>query len=328
MIARFAKPLILLLSISILITSCSKDVFYSEPMAPQSALEMAKQEADLSLFVEAAMLSNLEYDLDPGATYTLLAPTDSAFYSFLTHLGVSTVSELKSLLGNEDFNLFVRYHILEGRVRTENLTDGYVVTFAELPDGDRLHSYMSRNGSNTYINGHSKISTANIIGSVGVVHKISGVITPLTLDGLTRVNPKFSKLSEVINFTQPRLDSILKSGDYGYHTLFAPTDAAFNLFLNYYGYTDLSTLFGLITEDQLTDALRYHILKAKVRAEDFQNAKYQTLLAGSSLNITKDNSGTIVITDDKGVALIKIISTNIVGVNGVMHTIDKVLEFQ
>ncbi len=328
MIAKFAKPLALILTISILTVSCTKKELDNGPIAPKSALEMAQQEPDLSLFVEAASLSNVEYYMNPGATYTLFAPSDSSFTRFLSNLGLSSVSELKSHWGNEYFNLFIRYHILEGKIRTENLADGYVVTFAELQDGDRLHSYMARNGSTININGEVKVNSSNIIGSGGVIHKISDVLTPLTIEGLTKVNPSFSKLSEVIKYTRPRMDSVLVSRDNGYHTLLAPTDAAFNLFLNYYGYTDLTTLFGLITKDQMADALRYHILKGKVRAEDFQNAEYKTLLTGASLKITKDTSGTIIITDDKGVALIKIISTNIIGVNGAIHTIDKVLEFQ
>lgn len=328
MIARFAKPLALLLTIFILTISCNKKELDNGPIAPKSALEMAQQEPDLSMFVEAAALSNVEYYLNPGAPYTLFAPTDSSFSRFLSTLGLSSVGELKSHFGNEYFNLFIRYHILEGKVRTENLTDGYVGTFAELPDGDRLHCYMSRNGSSININGEAKATSPSIIGAAGVIHKISGILTPLTIDGLTEVNPGFSKLSEVIDFTKPRMDSVFVSRDNGYHTLFAPTDGAFNLFLNYYGYTDLATLFGLVTQDQMADALRYHILKGKVRAEGFQNTEYKTLLTGASLNITKDTSGTIIITDDKGVALIKIISTNIVGINGIIHTIDKVLEFQ
>ena len=328
MIAKFSKLLIALIPISLLSISCNKEVKDVGPVAPKSVIEMAQQEPDLSLFAEATILSNVEYHLNPGATYTLLAPTDSSFSDFLNKLGLTSVAELKSHFGNEYFTQFIRYHILEGKVRTENLADGYVLTFAELNDGDRLHSYMSRTGSITSINGQAEVRSANMVSTGCVIHKLNGVLTPLCLDGLIRVNPRYSKLNEVIDFTDPRMDSVLKSSDNGYHTLLAPTDAAFNLFLNYYGYTDLTTLFGLITKDQMADALKYHIIKGKVRAEDFQNAEYKTLLAGAALNITKDTSGTIIITDDKGVALIKIISTNIVGINGVMHTIDKVLEFQ
>lgn len=328
MFARLIKPLAFPIAALLILVACTKKEAEQSPLAPKSALELAQLEPDLSLFVEAALLSNVEYYLDPGATYTLLAPNDSSFNSFLTNLGFSTVTELKAHYGTKYFDLFVRYHFLEGKVRTENLTDGYVLTFAELTDGDRLHSYFSRSGSTTVINGAVKVSQANLSSSTSIIHKLAGVLTPLSLDGLTRVNPRFSKLNSVIDYTRPRLDSVLVTTDFGHHTLFAPTDAAFNLFLNYYGYTDLTTLFGLISKDQMADALKYHIIKGKVRAEDFQNAEYKTLLAGASLNITKDSSGTIVITDDKGVALIKILSTNIVGINGVMHTIDKVLEFQ
>ncbi len=329
MIARFVKTLTPILVLSILITSCSKDdKDITAPLAPKNAIEMAMEEPDLSLFVEAANLSSVEYYMNPGSAYTLFAPSDSSFNRFLNNLGLSTVAQLKTYYGNERFDLFVRYHFLEGKVTTQNVAEGYVVTFAELADGDRLHCYVARNGSGTHINQDIKVTTANITGAGGVIHKIAGVLTPLSLEGLTSVNPRFSKLSEVIDFTKPRMDSVLVSEEKGYHTLLAPTDAAFNLFLNYYGYTDLSTLFTLATEDQLADALKYHIIEGKVRAEDFETAQYATLLAGASLYITKDNSGTIIITDDKGVALIKIVSTNIVGINGVLHTIDKVLEFQ
>lgn len=328
MIVRFAKLLILLFSITIVLAACQKSTEdMAIPLAPKNAIELMASDPELSMFAEATEMSSAEYYMNPGSAYTILAPSDSTFSLYLGSLGLKTVAELKARIGNESFDLFVRYHIIEGKVKTEDLADGYVVTFAELQDGDRLHCYFSRNGSVTHINKKVKVQTS-IVESNAVVHKLNGVLSPLSLEGLVEVNPKFSKLSEVITFTKPILDSVLLNFTHGNHTLLAPTDEAFNLFINYYGYSDLSTLFTMVTKEQLADALKYHVIKSKVRAEHFQNSQYQTLLAGASLKITKDNSGTIIITDDKGAALIKILSTNIIGTNGVMHTIDKVLEFQ
>lgn len=328
MTTKFIKHTTLLI-ISILITiSCGKENSSNSSLAPKSVIEMASEEANLKLFSEAIRLAEVEYFMNPGAKYTLMAPTDDSFSIFLKSLGLTSVAELRNYYGKTEFNLFVRYHILESLITSDDIFSGYVTTFAELNDNDRLHSYMSRNGLEIHINGNAaEVVEPEIIGTGGAIHKIDGVLTPLTLKGLVSVNPRFSKLTDVIRYTEPLVDSAL-DGRHKAHTLFAPTDAAFNLFLNFYGYSDLNTLYSFVTKEQMADALKYHLVEGRFNAEDFQNSAYETLLSGGSLNISKDVSGTIIISDDKGSALVKIISTNIVGINGVMHTIDKVLEYQ
>lgn len=319
----------LLLIFSLFLQGCKEDSSsdYPHKPAPKSILALAGEQEDLSLFVEAAEAAQIEFAMQPGAPYTLMAPTDSSFKAYLNSQGYTTIQDLHNAMGDEKFRLFVSYHILEKKVKAENISNGYVVTFAKTTEKDRLHSYMTRNELNITINrGAARVIQANITSDAGVIHKIDGVLTPLTLEGLTKVNPNFSKLSIAIDFAGSNIQQILND-ETQYYTLFAPTDAAFNMFLNHYGYVDINALLDLIGPQQIEDALKYHLIKGRFKAEDFQNQDYETLLAGASLKILKDNSGTILITDDSNNPLVKITNTNIVAVNGVMHIIDQVLEY-
>src|SRR5690606_27978519 len=140
------------------------------------------------------------------------------------------------------------------RVKAENISNGYVLTFAQTSQNDRLHSYMSRDDMKVTINGTATVQEADIMAEAGGIHIIDDVLTPLTLQGLCRVNPKFSKLNIAIDFAGGSVDSILNDRT-DFHTLFAPTDGAFNTFLNYYGYMDIHTLLNLIGPVQIEDAI-------------------------------------------------------------------------
>ncbi len=328
MTSHISKLLLGLTIVAALMTSCYKEPMDDYPVQDKSLLSLAKAQGDLNLFVAAAEAADIEAQLKAGVSYTLLAPTDSSFRAFLTARGLATVQDLQNQMGAYAFNMFIRYHILEHRVKAENISDGYILTFAETKQKNRLHAYMTRQNLNITINGSTaSVAQPNIIGESGVIHKIDGVLSPLTLEGISKVNPHFSKLNIAIDFAGGSLGAILNDTTEA-HTLFAPTDAAFNTFLNLYGYMDINTLLNLIGPIQIEDAIKYHLIKGRFKAEDFQNQQYQTLLAGASLQLSKDSSGTILILDDKGNPLVKIITTNIMAVNGVMHTIEQVLEYQ
>jgi len=108
--------------------------------------------------------------------------------------------------------------------------------------------------------------------------------------------------------TEADLVSTLKSD--GPFTVFAPTDEAFAKIPK----AQLDAL--LADKEQLTKVLTYHVVAGKVMAADVKPGKVTTV-EGSELTISTSNG---VMVDGA-----KVVKTDIVASNGVIHVIDTVL---
>lgn len=96
----------------------------------------------------------------------------------------------------------------------------------------------------------------------------------------------------------------------GPFTVFAPTDAAFAKVPK----ADLDAL--LADKTKLTQVLTYHVVPGKVMAKDVKAGKVKTV-QGSELNVATGSGVTV----DNA----KVVKTDIVADNGVIHVIDSVV---
>ena len=129
-----------------------------------------------------------------------------------------------------------------------------------------------------------------------------------TIVDIAASNPDFSTLVTAV--TAAGLGSTL-SGT-GPFTLFAPTNAAFAKIPP----TDLNAI--LADKAKLTKILTYHALSGKVMAGDLKKKQKPETVEGSKVLIKTSKKGATI-----GDA--KIVKTDIVGKNGVIHVIDTVL---
>ena len=97
----------------------------------------------------------------------------------------------------------------------------------------------------------------------------------------------------------------------GPFTVFAPTDAAFAKVPK----ADLDAL--LADKAKLAAVLTYHVVPGKVMAKDVKPGKVKTV-QGSELTVAADGGGVMV----DGA---KVVKTDIVADNGVIHVIDSVM---
>ena len=106
------------------------------------------------------------------------------------------------------------------------------------------------------------------------------------------------------------LDGVL-SGP-GPFTLFAPTDAAFNLL-------PAGTVAALLNDiPQLTDILKHHVVSDSVMSSTLTNGQIVTTLLGTDVTVTINSNGVLI--DN---ALVTVADQ--VADNGVVHIIDAVL---
>jgi len=104
----------------------------------------------------------------------------------------------------------------------------------------------------------------------------------------------------------------------GPFTVFAPTNAAFAKLPA--GTVD--TLLKPANKQQLAAILAYHVVPAAVMAKDVKPGTVETV-NGATFTVAAED-GSVILTDGQGNEA-KVITTDIVGSNGVIHVIDAVL---
>jgi uncharacterized surface protein with fasciclin (FAS1) repeats len=104
----------------------------------------------------------------------------------------------------------------------------------------------------------------------------------------------------------------------GPYTVFAPTNTAFAALPA----GTLQTLLQPANKAELTSILTYHVVAGALRAADIMPGAVKTV-EGATFTVN-DSGGKLSITDGKG-NIARIIQTNIIASNGVVHVINAVL---
>lgn len=145
-------------------------------MVPATVVNHAVNNPDFSSLVAALTRSDLGVDyvtlLSGPGPFTVFAPTNAAFAALLTELGVSSLNDIPAAT----LNAVLQYHVANGNVRAENLTNGQIVntlqgtTFTvNLTGGAKILDAKGRT---------SNIVATNVQGTNGVVHAIDKVLLP------------------------------------------------------------------------------------------------------------------------------------------------------
>ena len=302
----------LALSASFLFTACKDD---DDSTTTKNIVETAQATSDLSSLVAALSRAGLVDALNAPGPFTVFAPTNAAFSTFLSANGFATVDDvpvpvLQQILLN---------HVVSGEIRAAGVpTEGYVKTLATFGTSN-LSLLAQNNASGVSLNKEVKVTTADVLTSNGVVHIVNKVIALPTVVNHALNNANFSIL--VAALTRPSLgvDYVGLLSGAGPFTVFATTNAAFAALL---------TELGLSGLDQVDDAtlnavLQYHVVSgANVLASQLTNGQVVTTFGAETFSINLTGGAKIV---DSSNRTTNIIITDVQGSNGVVHAIDKVL---
>jgi len=261
---------------------------------------------------DASILATLLGDGPSGNGMTLFAPTNDAFAA----AGITELPDQATL------NAVLAYHLIDGVVMSTDLPETTAAAPATITavGGD---FYLTNKGTGVYINGNTMVTNTDIDPSEGagtangVVHVIDRTLLPPTQDIVAiAIDAGFSQLAAAL--TEAGLVSTLQ-GD-GPFTVFAPTDVAFDAL-----YTALGATNGPSdVDDALLEAvLLYHVLGVRAFSSDLENGLEASTLSGSN-TFTVNLSDGASITDGTG-ATANITLVNVLGTNGVIHVIDKVI---
>ena len=294
-------------------------------LLPQEAIDvvnptisgLAQMTPALSTLAEALAITGLDTVLDDrGAEFTVFAPTNDSFTTFLDEnsipsLGDVPVDVLTQILLN---------HVVGGTNNAADLTTGYINSSATFGTTDNALSLYVNVDSNVVLNGISTVTTPDVPAANGVVHIVNAVIALPTVVTFATADPTFATLvAALTRADQPDYVTTLSTPNGtspAPFTVFAPTNGAFENLLAELGVGGLDDIDG----PTLTAALNTHVIAgANVRQEDLTDGTVMTL--GDDLVIDATN-GTI--TDPNG-RVSTVLVFNVQAANGVVHAIDTVL---
>ena len=247
---------------------------------------------------------------------TLFAPTNDAFAA----AGITTLPDQATL------DAVLTYHVIAQEVMAADIASGS--STAPTLNGN---IFLSKNEAGVFINGNSKVTTADIQASNGVVHVIDRTLLPPSQTiaeiavGYNSANPaEFTQLVAALARTQGQgandLLAAVSSGNSNL-TVFAPTDAAFQ---------ELYTALGVngvndIPLSTLIAVLKHHVVAGRVFSSDLASGSVPTLNGNLTADVAAAPPTLTGASGGSNVADLQTSLLNIHATNGVIHVIDKVL---
>lgn len=279
--------------------------------------DFVSENADYSSLNAALEAADLKIVLDGNAKYTVFAPNNAAFSTFLTANGFANLSEVPVAVLTQ----ILLNHVQAGVIKSADLTTGYIESSATGTASDKKLSMYINTANGVRINGVSSVTTADVEVDNGVIHAVNSVIGLPDITTFALADPNFEILVSALT-ADDSFDfvSILQSqSSPAPFTVFAPTNQAFSDFLTEFNFADLAA----IPVDLLESVLSYHVVtQANVRSEDITNGMIVTTFEGGEFTI---NTGTGVTITDENDRASSVIATDVQATNGVIHVIDTVL---
>jgi uncharacterized surface protein with fasciclin (FAS1) repeats len=268
------------------------------PPRPKTIAELAAETPDLSTLFTAVGAAGLAELLDGPGPFTVFAPTNAAFAALPP--GV-----LEAVLADRDtLTAILAYHVVGAKLDAAAVSaapSAVTLQGIELPFQTEAGSVFADRG---------RVITADIGASNGVVHLIDAVLLPPSVRDLIARQAELSTLSTAIEAAM--LEETL-SGP-GPFTIFAPINDAFAAL-------PAGTVEGLLADiPALSRVLTYHVAPERLLAADVIARPEITTVAGAALDVHIAGGGAEV-----RVGGAKVIRTDVLGKNGVVHWIDGVL---
>jgi uncharacterized surface protein with fasciclin (FAS1) repeats len=260
---------------------------------------------------------------DPSATLTVFAPTDAAFDTLATSLGFADANAMVGALDGPTLAKILTYHVLPAikdaaAISAGGATQATLYNFPGATPATLGVSTTSGVQLTDAVYNTATVTTANVAASNGVIHVIDKVLVPpgvLNVVQMAQTNPSFSVLVEAV-VTADLAGALSAAGPF---TVFAPTNDAFTAALAEL----MLTKDELLASPSLASILTYHVIAGQVLAADvvaLPKPAVVTTLNGATFSVGAD----LGITDGAG-RTATLLATDVIGSNGVIHVIDKVL---
>ena len=239
--------------------------------------------------------------------FTVLAPTDEAFETFL---GGAQLSDIPvDVLTNVLLN-----HVISGEVTSADLAglgSGYTKTLAVGAGDENVSLYFDATGD-VIFNGVSTVQVPDVKALNGIVHVVNAVIDIPNIVEHAVANPNLSSLVGALTSGGNTTFTDLLSDENEDFTVFAPTNDAFTAFTN-------------PNSNDLNAILSNHVV---VGAAAFSSG-LENSYVNTAAEFAADENLSLYINTDDGVTLngtSDVVLADIVASNGVIHVVDAVID--
>lgn len=296
-------------------TSCSDDdtnvVIESNTIA-----DFVAANPDYSSLGAALERANLTAVLSGTTNYTVFAPNNAAFSSYLQANGYASLDDVPV----DTLTQVLLNHVISGVNTSSDLATGYIETLAEeATTGNKINMHVNTSNG-VILNGTSAVTTANVPVDNGIIHAVNAVIDLPTVVTFATVDATFNILVQALtreeSFTY--VETLSTKTAPAPFTVFAPTNQAFtNLLVE----LELNALADIPTAT-LEATLNTHVVAGA-------NVVSTTLTDGMMVNtlganFTINTNGGVTFTDQNN-RTGDIIVTDVQAVNGVIHVVNKVI---
>eukprot|EP00277_Geminigera_cryophila_P040295 CAMPEP_0173100782 /NCGR_PEP_ID=MMETSP1102-20130122/36421_1 /TAXON_ID=49646 /ORGANISM="Geminigera sp., Strain Caron Lab Isolate" /LENGTH=656 /DNA_ID=CAMNT_0013994315 /DNA_START=1 /DNA_END=1970 /DNA_ORIENTATION=+ len=291
------------------------------PSVVTVVVESAAHETLEALVIRADLATALAAT---NTQFTVFAPTDTAFTAL-------PAGDLKSKLTADPIGAnhkallqdVLKFHVISAATAT---LQADVVALVSLLPVDRVSTAVAVAGRPDAMVGVAgtvdvTVTTFDLTAPNGVVHVIGSVLLPpscsRTVVGIATTSTDHTTLVALLTAADLVATLSIDTVDTGY-TVFAPTNAAF-------AKIDAATVTCLslpANKDHLVSLLKYHVVGSTVVAGGLTDGMEITSLDTNSTKYKFASSGNTLTSD--GTAA-KIITTDLLATNGVVHIIDTVL---
>lgn len=293
----------LLLSLAIALPAQAHDATAKKPERPtDDIVAVATDAGSFKTLLAAANAAGLVDALRAKGPITLFAPSDAAFEK----LGKETIANLLKPESKQKLVDILSFHVVPG-----DLSAAKVVASKSLQSllGEGL---KVETGKDVKVGG-AIVTKTDVWARNGVIHVIDRVMLPperKDIVGTAVAAGSFKTLAQALT-AAGLVDALQGSGPF---TVFAPTDEAF-------AKLDGDTLADLLKPEnkaKLVDILKFHVVSGRVLARDVVELKRAETLQGADVSIRVSEHGVHV-----GEA--KVLKTDVLASNGVIHVIDSVI---
>lgn len=300
-------------TISLLLISCSQE---DDVNAKKTTISgFVQSQNNLSILGIALNRTNLLATLDGETKYTLFAPTNEAFNSFLSDNGFANINAVPTTLLRE---ILLNHVITQVKSANDLPFSGYVKTLAVGNVSDNSLSLYVNKTDGVVLNGSSEVTVANYNVSNGLVHIVDAVIGLPTIMTHVNANPNFSSLSSLLTTTgQPNYTATLSGS--GVFTLFAPFNTALEALDN-----ELPGGVAALTSAQLTKVLNYHVANGNNLASGLSEGQIlPTLETPQTVKVLLSTGPKLKDSNNRNCS---IVITDIQCTNGVIHVLSQALK--
>lgn len=287
------------------------------PIPETDIVEIADANSNLTSLVTALQRADLANTLKGSGPFTVFAPTNDAFSSFLSANGFANLEAVPTNILTQ----VLLNHVLTGRVDSApliNLQRNYLQTLADGPGGSKLSLYFDAVNGIT-LNGSSSISQVDVVASNGIIHIVDQVIGLPTLDTFINSDDNFEIFGTALDVVAPLSDvpNAIKDNSQGPYTVFIPIEHAFD---NLLATNDDWNFVSDIEEGLLTAVVEHHFIYGNLRSTSLVAGEMETTLEGDEITFISLD-GNLEITDGSGNEGAIIAITDIQAINGVIHAI-------